>query len=274
MDALFVAAGLQDFVDHLEALGIQKAEDVAELFDDDLLNVGLSLVQVRRLQRVAREHRDSDNARSNRSRSPALKRATDAPKHVAFDAGRVGIELGEDGIVAAYAGRASVLTSITPACLLERDNPFVYRLATCSKHPVRRGSGARYVQFEILGGRFNTVGLHCVGCKASLGDQIPIGTAYGWGYFTQTGGIWHNSPSPIEVDGVQPAGPGDTVGLLVNFKPIGSLVVTLFKNGVQMGVPHYTEMCADVCWMALLSGAGSAVRIQKKPLPPVDIVDI
>eukprot|EP00929_Paragymnodinium_shiwhaense_P025700 TRINITY_DN15477_c0_g2_i1.p1 TRINITY_DN15477_c0_g2~~TRINITY_DN15477_c0_g2_i1.p1 ORF type:complete len:523 (-),score=138.76 TRINITY_DN15477_c0_g2_i1:483-2051(-) len=49
-------AGVSAFAQALRSLGVFRCEDVAELRDSDLLQVGLSLVQVRRLQRLAAEH--------------------------------------------------------------------------------------------------------------------------------------------------------------------------------------------------------------------------
>merc|ERR1711918_145447 len=99
---------------------------------------------------------------------------------LSFDEGSVDIDLREDGAVAAYVGSAPKLSSISADLLLDPQNTFAYRMVKCSMHQMRPGKCTEYAEFDILGGRFNTVGICTLYGWAEL-QGVPLSTAHAWG---------------------------------------------------------------------------------------------
>ena len=142
-------------------------------------------------------------------------------------------------------------------------------------------TGSSYVEFDILSGATGWgiddtdvpiyVGLTRSGLTAS-GD--PCNSKDFFGIYLRTctsegtassgqGRLWHAAVK-TEWEGMQGAGPGDTVGMLLDFDR-GSLSVYL--NGEMIGMPIAEGLTGELHWCTSFFGVDLKVQMTAKPPP-------
>ena len=134
------------------------------------------------------------------------------------------------------------------------------RRAAASKVVMR--SGRHFAQFTVVGGGGMMFGVIRPGWDVEGGKD-----AYGVDghcFFANWSG--HHFPGPNHAwEGEQTAfQPGDRIGMLLDLDQ-GSM--TMWKNGVQMGVMVADGLSGPLCWAAELYHEGESARIESAPAP-------
>ena len=72
-------------------------------------------------------------------------------------------------------------------------------------------------------------------------------------------------PGHIDWEGAQGADPGDRIGMLLDLDQ-GSM--TVWKNGVKLGVIQAEGLSCPLCWAVEAAGFGYSARIESAFAPP------
>lgn len=143
-----------------------------------------------------------------------------------------------------------------------------YRCAMCGGEGDVLRAGRHLVEFQLTRAAGNTT----IGVAQANYDPLkvylpgePRGEAgESWGMSTRSGSLSFRGKVNSWA-GRTPAAEGDRVGMLVDLDT-GSL--TVFLNRVKLGTMVPSELEGPLLWMAELSTAGDAVRIERiDPLP-------
>eukprot|EP01043_Picozoa_sp_COSAG02_P042290 COSAG02_NODE_3584_length_6524_cov_7.274934_3_plen_754_part_00 len=160
----------------------------------------------------------------------------------------------------AYLSEGGSVVTLTGAQIIGPGGSPTYDWATCTAaSAVVMRSGRHYAAFTVLGVHQRD-GVYFGLIRPTHGDINDCRMAGGMQgecfYFTQTGRC-----DDREWQGMQAAGQGDTIGLLLDF---GSGSLTVFHNGDRLGV-MVTGLEGEYRWAAQLVSQHDCVRIAPTP---------